>query len=140
MPNVSADKIMLYSPCGLLNVIYLFDWWLLFYSGLFLKHSPETFLFQKKSIAFSASSVKTVKMFCPVCYPLGCKLPPFSYFRKFVDPSITSFEPEALGNLIVGMDFHKFYFDHGKFQMYFRNTLCMKVFRSKFKLVTEKKV
>lgn len=94
----------------------------------------------KKSIAFSASSVKTVKMFCPVCYPLGCNLPPFSYFRKFVDPSITSFEPEALGNLIVGMDFHKFYFDHGEFQLYFRNTLCMKVFRSKFKLVTEKMV
>ena len=36
-------------------------------------------------------------------------------FRKFVDPSITSFEPEAMGNLIVGMDFHKFYFDHGKY-------------------------
>lgn len=36
------------------------------------------------------------------------------YYRKFVDPTITCFEPEAMGNLIVGMDFHKFYFDHGK--------------------------
>lgn len=33
--------------------------------------------------------------------------------RHLVDPHLTSFEPEALGNLIVGMDFHKFYFDHG---------------------------
>ena len=37
----------------------------------------------------------------------------FPLFRKFVDPTITCFEPEAMGNLIVGMDFHKFYFDHG---------------------------
>lgn len=27
---------------------------------------------------------------------------------------MTAFEPEALGNLIEGMDFHKFYFDNGK--------------------------
>ncbi|KAH3873803.1 hypothetical protein DPMN_037043 [Dreissena polymorpha] len=36
----------------------------------------------------------------------------YEAYTKFVDPSVTSFEPEALGNLIVGMDFHKFYFDH----------------------------
>lgn len=27
---------------------------------------------------------------------------------------MTCFEPETLGNLIEGMDFHKFYFDNGK--------------------------
>ena len=28
---------------------------------------------------------------------------------------MTAFEPEALGNLVEGMDFHKFYFDnHGE--------------------------
>ena len=28
---------------------------------------------------------------------------------------MTAFEPEALGNLVEGIDFHKFYFDnHGK--------------------------
>lgn len=26
---------------------------------------------------------------------------------------MTAFEPEALGNLLEGMEFHKFYFDHG---------------------------
>ncbi|XP_045213945.1 calcium/calmodulin-dependent protein kinase type II delta chain-like isoform X10 [Mercenaria mercenaria] len=38
----------------------------------------------------------------------------YDAYSKFVDPTITCFEPEAMGNLIVGMDFHKFYFDHGK--------------------------
>jgi hypothetical protein len=27
---------------------------------------------------------------------------------------MTSFEPEAYGNLVSGMDFHKFYFDTGR--------------------------
>ncbi|ESO88970.1 hypothetical protein LOTGIDRAFT_106573 [Lottia gigantea] len=36
----------------------------------------------------------------------------FDTYTKLIDPNLTSFEPEALGNLIVGMDFHKFYFDH----------------------------
>lgn len=27
---------------------------------------------------------------------------------------MTCFEPETLGNLIEGMDFHKFYFDNSK--------------------------
>ena len=36
------------------------------------------------------------------------------FFRKYVDPQLTCFEPEAFGNLIEGMEFHKFYFDNGK--------------------------
>ncbi|CAG2221154.1 CAMK2 [Mytilus edulis] len=36
----------------------------------------------------------------------------YEAYTKFVDPHVTCFEPEALGNLIIGMDFHKFYFDH----------------------------
>lgn len=34
-------------------------------------------------------------------------------FRKICDPHLTAFEPEAMGNLVEGMDFHKFYFDNG---------------------------
>uniref|UniRef100_A0A8D0UP05 calcium/calmodulin-dependent protein kinase n=1 Tax=Sus scrofa TaxID=9823 RepID=A0A8D0UP05_PIG len=33
-------------------------------------------------------------------------------YRKICDPGLTSFEPEALGNLVEGMDFHKFYFEN----------------------------
>lgn len=36
-------------------------------------------------------------------------------FRRICDPGLTSFEPEALGNLVEGMDFHKFYFENCKF-------------------------
>jgi calcium/calmodulin-dependent protein kinase (CaM kinase) II len=34
----------------------------------------------------------------------------FEMYSKLCDPHMTSFEPEAMGNLIEGMDFHKFYF------------------------------
>lgn len=33
---------------------------------------------------------------------------------KICDPHLTAFEPESLGNLVEGMDFHKFYFENGK--------------------------
>uniref|UniRef100_A0A0A9X7D4 calcium/calmodulin-dependent protein kinase n=1 Tax=Lygus hesperus TaxID=30085 RepID=A0A0A9X7D4_LYGHE len=33
-------------------------------------------------------------------------------YTKICDPHITAFEPEALGNLVEGMDFHKFYFEN----------------------------
>lgn len=36
------------------------------------------------------------------------------FHRKICDPGLTSFEPEALGNLVEGMDFHRFYFENGK--------------------------
>jgi hypothetical protein len=35
-------------------------------------------------------------------------------FRKICDPHVTSFEPEALGNLVEGLEFHKFFFDNRK--------------------------
>ncbi|KAL4090237.1 hypothetical protein QTP88_025126 [Uroleucon formosanum] len=36
----------------------------------------------------------------------------FEAYTKICDPHMTAFEPEALGNLLEGMEFHKFYFDH----------------------------
>ncbi len=32
-------------------------------------------------------------------------------YCELCDPSLTCFEPEAVGNLVEGMDFHRFYFD-----------------------------
>ncbi len=32
-------------------------------------------------------------------------------YVSLCDPSITCFEPEALGHLVTGLPFHKFYFD-----------------------------
>ncbi|XP_031358388.1 calcium/calmodulin-dependent protein kinase type II alpha chain isoform X12 [Photinus pyralis] len=36
----------------------------------------------------------------------------FEAYTKICDPHLTAFEPEAMGNLVEGMDFHKFYFDN----------------------------
>ncbi|KAK5876262.1 hypothetical protein CesoFtcFv8_027250 [Champsocephalus esox] len=33
-------------------------------------------------------------------------------YTKICDPGLTSFEPEALGNLVEGTDFHRFYFEN----------------------------
>jgi len=35
-------------------------------------------------------------------------------YSELCDPSLTCFEPEALGQLVEGMDFHRFYFELGK--------------------------
>ncbi|XP_065143767.1 calcium/calmodulin-dependent protein kinase type II subunit alpha isoform X8 [Paramisgurnus dabryanus] len=36
----------------------------------------------------------------------------FESYMKMCDPSVTAFEPEALGNLVEGLDFHRFYFEN----------------------------
>ena len=36
-------------------------------------------------------------------------------YQELCDPSLTSFEPEACGQLVQGLAFHKFYFDLGGF-------------------------
>lgn len=36
----------------------------------------------------------------------------FEAYTKICDPHLTAFEPEALGNLVEGIDFHKFYFEN----------------------------
>ncbi|XP_047242703.1 calcium/calmodulin-dependent protein kinase type II delta 1 chain isoform X12 [Girardinichthys multiradiatus] len=36
----------------------------------------------------------------------------FEAYTKICDPALTSFEPEALGNLVEGTEFHRFYFEN----------------------------
>ena len=45
------------------------------------------------------------------------------FFSKLCDFTMTSFEPEAKGNLVQGLEFHKFYFDNGMFM--FPYLLCI---------------
>jgi calcium/calmodulin-dependent protein kinase (CaM kinase) II len=35
----------------------------------------------------------------------------WSLYSRLCDPSLTCFEPESRGQLVEGMDFHKFYFE-----------------------------
>lgn len=34
-------------------------------------------------------------------------------YQELCDPSLTAFEPEAMGQLVEGLDFHRFYFELG---------------------------
>ena len=36
----------------------------------------------------------------------------YDTYSKLVDSHVTAFEPEAIGNLVEGLEFHKFYFDN----------------------------
>merc|ERR1719430_2469314 len=36
----------------------------------------------------------------------------YDTYTQLCSPSMTAFEPEALGNLVEGLAFHKFYFDN----------------------------
>lgn len=37
----------------------------------------------------------------------------YENYTRICDPELTAFEPESLGNIVIGMPFHKFYFDNG---------------------------
>jgi calcium/calmodulin-dependent protein kinase (CaM kinase) II len=39
----------------------------------------------------------------------------WAMYQDLCDPSLTAFEPEARGQLVQGLAFHKFYFDLGGF-------------------------
>jgi len=34
----------------------------------------------------------------------------FDSYSQLCDPNLTAFEPETMGTLVEGLDFHKFYF------------------------------
>lgn len=45
-------------------------------------------------------------------------------YAELCDPSLTAFEPEAPGQLVAGLDFHKFYFDLGGVRGRHQTTMC----------------
>lgn len=80
------------------------------------------------SFSFTVSFIReqsVVLMYTQVIVEPAYLLPPdflmwsalfiLSHFpsSKICDTHLTSFEPEALGNLVEGLEFHKFYFDNG---------------------------
>lgn len=59
----------------------------------------------------AAKKQEVIKMTEQVLDAISCG--DFETYTKLCDAQLTSFEPEALGNLLDGMEFHKFYFDNG---------------------------
>src|SRR5260370_6379295 len=45
-------------------------------------------------------------------------------YSELCDPSLTAFEPEALGHLVEGLDFHAFYFILSGGHVKPKNKLC----------------
>jgi len=45
-------------------------------------------------------------------------------YSEFCDPSLTAFEPEAAGQLVVGLPFHKYYFDLSLVRSPRQATMC----------------
>jgi ketosteroid isomerase-like protein len=45
-------------------------------------------------------------------------------YQELCDPTLTCFEPEALGQLVEGMEFHHFYFKLGATQGEHNTTMC----------------
>jgi calcium/calmodulin-dependent protein kinase (CaM kinase) II len=45
-------------------------------------------------------------------------------YAELCDPSLTAFEPEALGRIVEGLDFHRFYFKLSGGQVKPQNSMC----------------
>jgi hypothetical protein len=45
-------------------------------------------------------------------------------YEELCDSSLTAFEPEALGQLVEGLDFHRFYFNLGSLSRSHHTTMC----------------
>jgi calcium/calmodulin-dependent protein kinase (CaM kinase) II len=45
-------------------------------------------------------------------------------YDELCDPSLTAFEPEALGQLVEGLEFHHFYFKLSGFRTNQQTTMC----------------
>lgn len=67
----------------------------------------EGFMLSTNCLGFAGSHARSNEVTSP--FSLPCLSP-----RKMCDPGMTAFEPEALGNLVEGLDFHRFYFENRK--------------------------
>jgi len=75
-----------------------------------IKESSESSQTIDDNDADKAQKQEIVRVTQQLLDAISCK--DFEAYARLCEPSMTCFEPETLGNLIEGMDFHKFYFDN----------------------------
>uniref|UniRef100_A0A674P0Q1 calcium/calmodulin-dependent protein kinase n=1 Tax=Takifugu rubripes TaxID=31033 RepID=A0A674P0Q1_TAKRU len=75
--------------------------------GRLLRFLPSSYVFVPVSAARKQEIIKITEQLIE-----AINNGDFDAYTRICDPGLTSFEPEALGNLVEGMDFHKFYFEN----------------------------
>uniref|UniRef100_A0A8C1RHY2 calcium/calmodulin-dependent protein kinase n=1 Tax=Cyprinus carpio TaxID=7962 RepID=A0A8C1RHY2_CYPCA len=76
-----------------------------------ISHSdPLEISFKYVSLCFAARKQEIIKVTEQLIEAISNG--DFESYTKMCDPSVTAFEPEALGNLVEGLDFHRFYFEN----------------------------
>lgn len=45
-------------------------------------------------------------------------------YQELCDPSLTALEPESVGQVVAGLDFHRFYFELGGIRGRHQTTMC----------------
>uniref|UniRef100_A0A8C1SME4 Protein kinase domain-containing protein n=1 Tax=Cyprinus carpio TaxID=7962 RepID=A0A8C1SME4_CYPCA len=79
--------------------------------NLQISHSdPLEISFKYVSLCFAARKQEIIKVTEQLIEAISNG--DFESYTKMCDPSVTAFEPEALGNLVEGLDFHRFYFEN----------------------------
>ncbi|CAD6195680.1 unnamed protein product [Caenorhabditis auriculariae] len=73
--------------------------------------SSSTMAASKNTSALSAQKQEIVRVTQQLLDTISSK--DFDAYSRLCDTGMTCFEPEALGNLIEGVEFHRFYFDAG---------------------------
>uniref|UniRef100_A0A8C1RI83 calcium/calmodulin-dependent protein kinase n=1 Tax=Cyprinus carpio TaxID=7962 RepID=A0A8C1RI83_CYPCA len=80
-------------------------------SHIQISHSdPLEISFKYVSLCFAARKQEIIKVTEQLIEAISNG--DFESYTKMCDPSVTAFEPEALGNLVEGLDFHRFYFEN----------------------------
>ncbi|ULT96945.1 hypothetical protein L3Y34_005044 [Caenorhabditis briggsae] len=77
--------------------------------GAVVSSSNSSTASKSSSTNLSAQKQDIVRVTQTLLDAISCK--DFDTYTRLCDTSMTCFEPEALGNLIEGIEFHRFYFD-----------------------------
>lgn len=80
--------------------------------GNFLRNSLSWLQFSEYSNFLSAQHEEVIKLTQELIDVINRGN--YANYTRICDHDMSAFEPESLGNIVIGMPFHKFYFDNGE--------------------------